>query len=273
MTDNTLIINYNNFQEVFKLKTNHIDDNASYDGCMFETYGVELEFVKDHAQEHIWTILDGDGTLIVSNGYQYVNRIGYLISEIPVPDNFHYEVHDEKEAITITAQHVLDIATDIIPNMDDGEAQELLDSMHDEIFSDLDQTIRYRINDIKHDQEITKEDPQKKEITLQRKVREFVEREITQNVSQLITFHIETDIDRIMEFFPNLIIGYDENDEPIDIYEYWIVTKWFADKLKEQNEVIEDNFHGLTIWGRTTTGQAISMDSVIQEIYQKLGQN
>lgn len=57
----------------------------------------------------------------------------------------------------------------------------------------------------------------------------------------------------------------DEQDNPSEVYEHWIVSSWFAGKLKEQGESVGELF-GLTIWGRTTTGQAISMDSVIQQI-------
>lgn len=57
----------------------------------------------------------------------------------------------------------------------------------------------------------------------------------------------------------------DEQDNPSEVYEHWIVSSWLAGKLREQGESVGELF-GLTIWGRTTTGQAISMDSVIQQI-------
>jgi hypothetical protein len=50
-----------------------------------------------------------------------------------------------------------------------------------------------------------------------------------------------------------------------EAYEHWIVTSWFADKLKEKGEIVGEllNWH---IWGRCTTGQAILLDSVIEQI-------
>lgn len=51
-----------------------------------------------------------------------------------------------------------------------------------------------------------------------------------------------------------------------EAYEHWIVSSWLAEKLKEYGEITGE-FAGLTIWGRATTGQMISMDWVIQEIY------
>lgn len=58
--------------------------------------------------------------------------------------------------------------------------------------------------------------------------------------------------------------------EPYDreIYEHWIVSDWLAEKLEAKGERIDSDFHGLTVWGRTTTGQGIAMDSVIEEIYR-----
>tara|TARA_R100001509_G_scaffold19762_1_gene10172 strand:- start:265 stop:429 length:165 start_codon:yes stop_codon:yes gene_type:complete len=51
----------------------------------------------------------------------------------------------------------------------------------------------------------------------------------------------------------------------MSFYETWIVTSWLAARLLEQDEVVID-FRGLWMWQRTTTGQAIYMDEVIQAI-------
>lgn len=50
-----------------------------------------------------------------------------------------------------------------------------------------------------------------------------------------------------------------------EAYEHWIVTGWFAKQLKSHGEMTGELL-GLTIWGRCTTGQSISMDSVIGAI-------
>lgn len=83
------------FYEKFNMVTNHIDDNASFDGCMFETYGEELEYIQNFAKENpkkIWTILDCDGKMYYSSGYHYVNRLGYFITEEAVEDGCEIEV-------------------------------------------------------------------------------------------------------------------------------------------------------------------------------------
>lgn len=60
-----------------------------------------------------------------------------------------------------------------------------------------------------------------------------------------------------------------DNIEPhqIEAYEHWIVSNWLAGKLEERGEMVARDILGLTIWGRPTTGQAISIDHVICEIY------
>jgi hypothetical protein len=79
--------------EEFKPITNHIDPHASFDdenggGIMFETYGEELEFVKKQDPRCVWTYGDGDdGGGYIWNGYHYINRLGYFITEVPCPEN------------------------------------------------------------------------------------------------------------------------------------------------------------------------------------------
>lgn len=55
-----------------------------------------------------------------------------------------------------------------------------------------------------------------------------------------------------------------------EILEYWLVSDWLADKLIEHGEPVAKDIHGLTVWGRTCSGQAIYMDGVIARIYESL---
>ena len=57
----------------------------------------------------------------------------------------------------------------------------------------------------------------------------------------------------------------DDDGEYPEIYEYWAVSNWLADKLKEQDEIIFEMLD-FNVWGRQCTGQAIYMDNVIEEI-------
>jgi hypothetical protein len=75
------------------LKPNHIrDDSDAWDGCMFETYGEELEFVMKQPAHHIWTLKQGDGDdEIVVSGMRIVNRIGYFVSTQPWTEDTQVE--------------------------------------------------------------------------------------------------------------------------------------------------------------------------------------
>ena len=70
--------------EQFKPVLNHIDENGSFDGHMFETYGDEVDYVKEQDVHHIWMYGDGDdGCSYIWSGWGIVNRIGYFVTEVP----------------------------------------------------------------------------------------------------------------------------------------------------------------------------------------------
>ena len=101
------------FDEHYKLIQNHIDDNASFDVHMFETFGEELEFVHKMADENrVVTILETEGDpnfdydkafdegldtpldMCYVSGMHLVNRIGYLITKEPIREEFEVELED-----------------------------------------------------------------------------------------------------------------------------------------------------------------------------------
>lgn len=58
-----------------------------------------------------------------------------------------------------------------------------------------------------------------------------------------------------------------DNAERREVYEWWAVSQWLAERLKERGYIVVDEMGGgLYVWGRETTGQAIYMDYAIQEI-------
>lgn len=56
-----------------------------------------------------------------------------------------------------------------------------------------------------------------------------------------------------------------DTDEYIEACEHWIVSSWLASRLTERGQMVGELFD-FDIWGRTTTGQAICLDYVIQSI-------
>lgn len=54
------------------------------------------------------------------------------------------------------------------------------------------------------------------------------------------------------------------------VYEHWAVSSWLADKLIAHGEKVDKDFAGMCVWARTTTGQAIYADDVIERIAKAL---
>lgn len=55
--------------------------------------------------------------------------------------------------------------------------------------------------------------------------------------------------------------------EDKEVYEFWAVSEWLAERLIEHGEKVDTDFAALNIWARTTTGQAIHMDYCIKRIF------
>ena len=105
--------------------------------------------------------------------------------------------------------------------------------------------------------------------TTQDNCRRLVDEHIHHNVSYLVQ-----ELSRQEQYMDDLMevqVNYNSNpidEEPEEALEHWLVSEWLAKRLLEEGEMVID-FLDLTIWGRTTSGQAISIDSVIEDIYNK----
>ena len=55
-----------------------------------------------------------------------------------------------------------------------------------------------------------------------------------------------------------------------EVFEHWAVSRWLGEKLEAQGENVDDDFAGLVVWARTTSGQGIAQDGVIQRIAEEL---
>jgi hypothetical protein len=95
--DNFIEMTMEEWEAAYKPIINHIDTNASFDngegGIMFETYGDEVEFVKQQEPNKIWMYGQGDdGGTYIWSGWGFVNRLGYFITDKPFPDNVTIQV-------------------------------------------------------------------------------------------------------------------------------------------------------------------------------------
>lgn len=53
-----------------------------------------------------------------------------------------------------------------------------------------------------------------------------------------------------------------------EVLEWWLIDSWLAERLQEEGEVVIEEY-GCYWWGRSTSGQAICLDSVIQKVAEE----
>lgn len=97
-------INDDEFFATYKPRKNPFQEDAPWNGCMMETHGPEYERVHEvyrEAPDTVWTVLDADGVLMVSNGFHWVNRMGYIITEVAAPEDTFVDVVDPDEPLDV----------------------------------------------------------------------------------------------------------------------------------------------------------------------------
>ena len=72
-------------------------------------------------------------------------------------------------------------------------------------------------------------------------------------------------VEELMRHDESLLDSLQNFDDSSEVLEWWLVTPYMAELLKEKGEVILSDYDCYW-WGRTTSGQALYMDGVIQEI-------
>jgi hypothetical protein len=84
------------FAAMFRPLANPLNPHASFDwgagyGTLFETYGEELAYVRSQDPAKVWTFQSGDGDYVTS-GFHLVNRVGYFVTEVPLPAGLDIQV-------------------------------------------------------------------------------------------------------------------------------------------------------------------------------------
>jgi hypothetical protein len=88
-------------EEEFKPQQNHLDPNASWSGWGYETYGAELEYVRQIAATEpgrVWTVVDDSDSAgpVILSGMALVNRLLYIVTEKPVREHEFITVVDDE---------------------------------------------------------------------------------------------------------------------------------------------------------------------------------
>lgn len=82
--DLMLTLHEDAFYEFFRPYRHPQSHHDIWGGIGLETFGEDLELVKSLPATHLWTVVDGDdGEQWILTGIHTVNRICFLISEVP----------------------------------------------------------------------------------------------------------------------------------------------------------------------------------------------
>lgn len=113
----------------------------------------------------------------------------------------------------------------------------------------------------------------------ERELEKVVGEVVLYNLSPLMAELSKRDFDNGTDELSELYYTYenpyeDDGGEPeiVEALQHWLVSDWFADELKKKGEIVGE-YAGLVIWGRTTCGQAISMDYVVQDVLKDVVEN
>ena len=91
-TVSTITLTEDQFDIEFQPQLNLLNQNASWDGCLYETYGEELAYVFRTNPRNVWTWVESDEGLFLISGLHFVNRLGYLITAQPWSHDCDYLV-------------------------------------------------------------------------------------------------------------------------------------------------------------------------------------
>lgn len=90
-------MNRNEFTTKYTLIKNPFSEFRNKDDIYFAPDDIELDYVRSHDPACVWTITIGDdGALWLYSGYHYEERISFLLTQQPVPQDIQYEVKWEE---------------------------------------------------------------------------------------------------------------------------------------------------------------------------------
>jgi len=125
-------IMYDDWVDQYQPIENPFDKNAGYEGCMFETYGDDLNCVKETVDnghfQLVWTLITGDNEESwIIPGYHVVNRMGFFITTKPW-ESTDIQVNDNEMCTTGAAKYA---CIEFIENKLNIPIEQFEDEIHD----------------------------------------------------------------------------------------------------------------------------------------------
>lgn len=148
-----------------------------------------------------------------------------------------------------------------------GELSDLLDDLNDEVDNNQDalKELKTDSNDTKREIDEADNSYTADDMDVLYSTFNNIQNRIVANVLEL--GHLQ---EQIQDVSSEISVLTEEQETPQEALEWWIVTDWMYEKLKEMNEIVLacDYFK---VWGRGTSGQSIEIDTVIEELATKVG--
>ena len=99
-------LTYAQWEAQYKPVDNQFAEGAAMGGKMFETYGEEVEFVKTHKPQYIWTwVDDGEGGSGLAAGWHVVNRLGFFVTEEPWTNEYEWVQVDTPSQVYVANEN------------------------------------------------------------------------------------------------------------------------------------------------------------------------
>lgn len=82
------VISWNEWEEQYKPINNPNNMDDSFWGKMFDTHGIDIEYLKKYytSKYNLWTLVDNNSNSIyldIVPGVHWFNRMGYFVTEVP----------------------------------------------------------------------------------------------------------------------------------------------------------------------------------------------
>jgi hypothetical protein len=112
-------IEYEAWAAEYVPRKNRVTKGRPYDGCMFETFGDDIDFLVNRSKikaEYIWTLIDCENeNQYILPGYHIVDRVGYFITKKPWKSEFNIEVNvNEKITVGDAKYACIEFLTDVL---------------------------------------------------------------------------------------------------------------------------------------------------------------
>lgn len=89
------------FYEYFRPYRHPSAQHDIWGGHGLETFGSDLELVHRLNPSHLWTVVDGERDQWITTGFHYVNRVCYLVTEVPHNElNIEFRVPYRLDSLT-----------------------------------------------------------------------------------------------------------------------------------------------------------------------------